>query len=495
MPRTPAAESCRIRLLRALHGRSLEDAFRRPEVRRDLLAEATEDRPDALITREQFDHVDRQIARKCDVVRSRRLSTGPRAAPRGLFTSDQKAIIVPGFLGSELSDVAGGHGLIWISPRSFFGDLLGYLRLAPYDDSVGDQDLHSDEVQIAATGALPLGYGPLRLGLSLSQDVEYFPVDWRRDLEIISGNLAERIRSQAGGRWEAIHVIAHSQGALVARRALQMLSQDDDPALAKLGKLVLIGPANYGTFAAALAIGGGQVPPWFLRILPAPTPADFQAILASMSGLYQLLPWDSSRIPWLAAHDLKDPDEIWKGRAETARLNRFVNWGAAIDTSFHDANTLVILGDLGFTTPGGVTNVGGVVVPEPGYFMAGDGTIPHACAVLPGAVTRQLQLGEHATLPLSPLVIATVAGYLDENPLIPLDTVSSDPGDYLDRRELVSPRGLAPRAAAPANALPAGADGAQGDAAMGRLIDLLAGGATRSGSKVRIIIEVEPGDR
>ena len=70
--------------------------------------------------------------------------------------------------------------------------------------------------------------------------------------------MAGLIRDRANRRFRPLHIIAHSQGTMVARRAVQQVGEDLARQL--VNNLVLLGPATAGTFAAAFAIAGSLQP-------------------------------------------------------------------------------------------------------------------------------------------------------------------------------------------------------------------------------------------
>lgn len=366
-----------------------------------------------------------------------------RVAPRALFSTDQ-VVIVPGFLASALGDaVPDGHGLIWIDPLLYFREELSKLQLAPYDGRERDLD---PRVRVGAVGSLPYLYDVLRLALEVRRyTVEVFPVDWRKDLEIAAGLLAARLRALASGSRRPIHLIAHSQGALVARRAVQLLGRREARWIVR--HLILLGPANFGSFSAAFALAGNHSLLPVVRRFAKDPPRGFQPVLASMSGVYQLLPFDRDRTPWLADHDYGVP-AFWKRPIDEDRLARFYGWARAIDSSFLDDVTAVILGDnSGSPTTGGVGYSGSTLVDVPDFNLPGDGTVTHSCSVLPGVRTYLAPGTEHSMLATYRSVIDAVRDLLVDRG-VGLQQVSSDPADHL--QPLVGQaRGLAAPAARP----------------------------------------------
>src|SRR5262249_22698415 len=162
--------------------------------------------------------------------------------------------------------------------------------------------------------------------------------------------------------------------------------------------LVLLGPANFGSFSAALAIAGTHSLLDPLRRFTVAPAAGFQTVLASMTGLYQLLPWDEGRTPSLATGPLGHA-AFWQVPVDADRLQRFFRWGGAIDTTFFNDRTTVILGDnSGRPTTGGVRFEEGTLLPAADQGMDGDGTVPHSCSVLPGTRTFLARGTEHSRL-------------------------------------------------------------------------------------------------
>jgi hypothetical protein len=393
------------RLLVELQKLSLVSAYLDPVLRQDLEAEATDpDLPDAarLVRTDMLHHVEQLLAdpeRRPDLVSE---APGVSARSLSLFFSTDLVVVVPGFLGSTLSDVTrGGFGLIWVNPVVAFRDRLGLLQLAPYSDPEKDLD---PRVDIEPTGVLPIIYDLLRVDLEPRRySVSLFPVDWRKDLETAAAGLRDRLGELIDGSTRPIHLIAHSQGAMVARRALQLLRQDlgEEAVLDRLRNLVLLGPANRGSFSAAFAVAGNhdmirQISPYIVS-----PEQGFGPLLQSMSGVYQLLPWDSGRLPVLdqPGHRIGRAD-FWPA-VDADRLKRFYGWAKTIDTDFFNDRTVVVLGDN--YAAGEATTVAGVGFTD-GELKAthvshGDGTVPDCCAYLEGVATYRARNTEHMRLP------------------------------------------------------------------------------------------------
>jgi pimeloyl-ACP methyl ester carboxylesterase len=476
----------RRRLVEELQGRRLDEAYQIPSIRADLEQEAVSPSPDRLVTADQLAQLRELIAERDQATEA--------LAPEAFFSTDQ-VVVVPGFMGSSLSDVSpNGLGLIWITPAIALFDRLSNLRLS----SLGAGDTESDAspaVKIAATRALPVLYDLLTLDLEIRRyTTSVFPVDWRRDVEPTANRLAQRLKSLVP-QGLPIHLIAHSQGALVARRALQVLRESgDNTTLDQIKNLVLLGPANYGTFSAAFALAGSHSFLETLRRLAVTPPTGFQPVLATMSGLYQLVPFDASRIPWLSNNPL-GKTASWPAPVDAARLRRFFGWAENVDTTFFKSKTTVILGDNnGKPTPGGVKTANGLLVPDPEFGLSGDGTVPHSCSVLPGASTFLALNTEHMMLPTYRSVIGAVRDLLaGRTPS--LKPVSSDPSNYLtpmlEREGVQIAEGVAEGVEAiPAPIAAAGAAIAQ--SALEPLLRSLASAANETQTRIRLSVVAEP---
>ena len=428
----------RLRLMAEAQGRPLDEAYLHQSIRADFEAEAAEPDPDALLTPGMLGHLRELMAEKAAMESGEeRESFGPNsfssaAAGPELFCSTDAVVIVPGFLSSALGDSGDrGLGLIWLSPAALASNLLGALQLGPYDGKEADLD---PQVRVVPTGPLPIFYDLLRLALEVRRyTTEIFAVDWRKDMELAARRLASRLRVLGSGA-RPVHLVAHSQGALVARRAVQLLGPVEAGSIVR--NLVLLGPANFGSFSAALALGGGHRLLSLARKLAVEPPQGFQQVLASMTGLYQLLPWDDSRVPWLRGNSL-GRSRFWRGGADFTRLDKFHGWGRGIDASFLDGRTALILGDNhGSPTVGAVAYEGMTLREEPGHGLAGDGTVPHSCAVLPGVRTYLAAGTEHSMLATSRGVIDAVLDLLAGRP-VRLPEIPSDPAAHLEPSEEV----------------------------------------------------------
>jgi hypothetical protein len=328
----------------------------------------------------------------------------------GLFFSTDDVLIVPGFMGCSLRDVGGQHGLIWINPSLLINaGQLDALKLSGFKKGIPDQDSEPG-VKIESNGAIPAIYDLLAADLNLRRyDAQVFSFDWRKDIERSAMHLADRVRERLGRKPRPLHLIAHSQGTIVARRAIQMLGAEQARRL--VNNLVLLGPATFGTFSAALALAGTHESLSAVRKFGVELPEDFKSVLQSFTGLYQLLPWDKNLFPnGFDPGLLKSEDFKQKTGSEPDRLGYGFGWAKLVDTTFFNDRTTIILGDQ--KTIGAVGFDASNRLVARGELVDGDGTVPDFLARLPGVRTFRAAGADHMTLPMHLGVMAAVRSIL-----------------------------------------------------------------------------------
>ena len=340
-----------------------------------------------------------------------------------LFRSRREVIVVPGFMASQLSDEKPRvHGLVWIDPLR--PSAMADLRLAAFESLVPEVEANS-AVKIVAHDP-PTGlYTNLFYNLRWYDcGVEFHPVDWRKDLEVAAYGLVQRILENRRNSTKPLFLAAHSQGALVARRALQMLGPE--AARRMVQHVLLLGPANAGTFSAVLAVSGAHS---FLDLAKTlhrdPGPAFLEA-LKTFTGLYQLFPYNRSYVgaeadrftlPFLEQHDVQQLD-YWSGlgvAVDETRLKTFEKWSYNIDTGFFADRMTILLGDD--TTTGGVKKDGDKLMADEALNTAGDGTVPDAMARLPDVVAYRVTGATHMWLGMNPTVVEAATSVILNRPL------------------------------------------------------------------------------
>lgn len=351
----------------------------------------------------------------------------------GLF-SNKDVFIVPGFMGSELRD--GSLGLIWINPLDL--SKLAMLKLAQYEEGQPDHDA-SAGVAIQPDDPPPLIYTNLHWKLELNRcQTTYFPVDWRKNLEESAERLANQLVARSNANQRPIYVVAHSQGALVARRAIEILGQDVARQVVK--HLVMIGPANRGTFSALFAIAGSHESIEMAKKYFLNPPPEFITALQSMNGVYQLLPLkpdDPNILPYLRDNDISQV-AYWQRfniAVDATRLAKFYGWARRIKTDFFSDRMTIILGDQ--KTAGGAKlgkNRAGqdVLVPDEQFNVSGDGTVPDVLAILSHVRTYRAEGASHMWMGMNPDVVEAVAAVIVDR-AITADVVESGGMGFADR--------------------------------------------------------------
>jgi hypothetical protein len=404
------------RILAGFRGRSLLQAIADPALRQDMEEEARSTTLDRLVTPDL-------VAVANAASRARQVS--PRLS---LFAPVADVIVLPGLLASQLTDTSGGNGLIWINPTLIFNsNPLLALGLKPNNI---DQD-STPGVSIQPDGAIPVVYAGLRAVLELNRfHVVEFGFDWRKNFDESAEQLADVIRDRANQPSRPLHLVAHSQGSLVARGALQLLGQDRG--LQLVNSLILLGPATAGSFSAATGIAGDNQLLNTAQEVGITPPPGFTQVLQSMSGLYQLLPWRTDpvdgaspdpAIQWVQEHPEFHTPAFWAASGVDAdRLNVLFGSAAGIDSSYLNGRTSIILGDQ--PTAGGVKWVPDTTMPggmrldnDDAFATTGDGTVPDSMALVAG-VTQVFKApgAEHSMLPATLSVITAVLDILQGIP-------------------------------------------------------------------------------
>jgi pimeloyl-ACP methyl ester carboxylesterase len=303
------------------------------------------------------------------LVRLARTAHRTRAGP-----ADQPAtIIIPGIMGSLLGQPRRPHlptDILWLDPID-----IGFGRLT--------------ELTVPGTGRVrPYGvvlYSYLRLKLHLraaGMRPVFHPYDWRLGIDLLGRELAERLRAE---RSASVALVGHSMGAIVGRAALSF------PGGEKVERLVMLGAPNFGSFAPVQALRGCcSVVRRIAQLDAHHTPEALARIFNTFPSLYHLLPTaeHSGSIDLLdpGAWPRSGPQPVPELLESARRLQRLL--------AAPDERCANIIG-VGQETVTAVARRGDQFV----YTVTrhGDGTVPVACAYLPGA--RNV----HAAVPHSEL--------------------------------------------------------------------------------------------
>lgn len=298
-----------------------------------------------------------------------------------LIQSSDDVFIIPGFFASGLRDVE--SGVIWLNAKLLDeGDSL--LKLSLEDDK------QRKGGKIEAVGAIPATVELLRIYLSFWRyEPKVFTFDWRKSLESAAKSLADRIRARISRPYRPLHLVAHSLGAVVARRALQLLGTDYSRRL--VNNLVLLGPLTRGSCSPAQVLAGDPDQIDLLRMYGIKPPEGFGRVLQSFTALYQLLPFDDEA----TLRSLRKFNGV-----DGHQLRLGMNWAGSVDTQFFDDRTTIILGQK--ATPNKLKYRKGRL--EVAEEDDGDGVVTDSRARLKDVRTYRLINGEHSRLLLYPEV-------------------------------------------------------------------------------------------
>jgi len=309
-----------------------------------------------------------------------------RAHRAPLLKDAPQVLIVPGIMGSQLGLRRAAplpNDILWLDPIDIQQGRLSLLRVGA-------------GASIVALG--PVLYSHLRLKLALRARgfiAAFHDYDWRLSVADLGRSLAERLANS--GRTA---LVAHSMGGLVARAALAQ------PGGARVERVILLGTPNRGSFAAVQALRGTYAVVRKLARLAAQPSAEALSseVFSSFPSLYDMLPSGSWRgsgnfldaAAWPHSGPRPRPELLEQARATHALL------------APPDERLAVIVG-VGQETVTAAAARGDDFV----YTLTrhGDGTVPAASAVLPGASCAFARVA-HSDLTRDPAVAAAVVDFL-----------------------------------------------------------------------------------
>jgi hypothetical protein len=425
-----------IRILKALQGRELQDAYlHNASLREDLTREAAfgeRNEADAVVFPEDLTFAKEQLLITLEKLRddlkrrSQTLTSGlgftSGSAPEAQNAGKGSVIIVPGGGATELSDIGpdSPEGIwiwLWALMRGRFYDL----PLCKYAGPDVEEELFAPSVLIDAEPPFPPLYASLASCLIADGWATYlFPYDWRKDVDnpANAGSLIKLIECLAK-QGSPVNLVTHSQGGVVTRKALSDMIKDDDAYVKSiLGRVVQLGPANHGAFVMSFLAAGsfGQVP--VVRRFQGFNALRAQRVTKTFTAFYQIMPSDPNLVPSLCSADVRDP-AFWNGllnrRIDFDRLNRAfprggTPWAQTIDTEEISDRITVIVGSVtSELTPGGVRfDALGRLVVDHHYDLPGDGWVPDILAILATSSAYRATRVGHIRLPMVPKVIEGV---------------------------------------------------------------------------------------
>jgi CHAT domain-containing protein len=291
-----------------------------------------------------------------------RLAREARKTP--LRRDSTRVFVLPGIMGSQLGShrrVPLPNDVLWLDPVDIaFGKLMTL-------EMPGNGHIVSLGVVL---------YTNLKLKLFLRAagfDPVFHHYDWRLGVDELGVQFAERVRSEPAGK---IAIVAHSMGGLVARAALAL------PGMERVERFVMLGTPNFGSYAPVQALRGTYAVVRKLARLDLRHSAETLSdkVFSTFPSLYHLLPPTGHS----GATDLFDPSQ-WPRFGPRPRVD-LLESARAIERMLAppDDRFAVIVGVNQETVTSVDRQHDDFVYTITRY---GDGTVPTACAVLPGART------------------------------------------------------------------------------------------------------------
>ena len=215
------------------------------------------------------------------------LATLAQRAARASLRPVPPVYVLPGIMGTQLGRARAAPlpaDLLWIDPQDIIAGRLTALRL--HDAAAGQA-----APALVTLGAIPFTYLALQLRLRAAGfNVIVHAYDWRLDLARLAAEFAARVRADGA---DAVTIVAHSMGGLVARASLAL------PGMQCVQRLVSLGVPHRGACGAVQALRGTYPVVRRLAALDRLHDAETLAtqVFHGFPSLYQLLPPRSTTVP------------------------------------------------------------------------------------------------------------------------------------------------------------------------------------------------------
>lgn len=194
-----------------------------------------------------------------------------------------EVILVPGWAGSHLLDVAGVGTRRWLSPETFRDETLAS-ELGLSADGTAD----ADGCRMVADGVVQWMYlAAVTAWRARGFIVHEFAYDWRRSVasnaDRLDGFIRDRIVERPGAR---LALVAHSFGGLIAAAWAARNPERVD----RVQRAVLVGVPLGGAMTAVECAAGGDALAKKLELVTASVRGEFARVLGSCPGALDVLP-------------------------------------------------------------------------------------------------------------------------------------------------------------------------------------------------------------
>jgi len=309
-----------------------------------------------------------------------------RAARTPIPSDAPRVFIVPGIMGSQLGLARRAplpHDILWLDPIDIAAGRLRYLKPAPGDG-------------VVALGVVLYTYLRLKLYLRAAGfDPLFHDYDWRLGIDVLADALAERLSLEPAKR---LMLVAHSMGGLISRAALARTD--------RVERVILLGTPNFGSYAPVQALRGTYAVVRKIARLNHEHSAEWLAekVFNSFPSLYQLLPAQGHS----AGVDLFDLAQ-WPQSGPRPCADLLLKARSFASTLAPADERFVIVAGVNQET------VTAIELRRDDFVYTitrnGDGTVPTANALLPGARTY-FTSAAHSELTRDPDVARAVADVL-----------------------------------------------------------------------------------
>ena len=293
-----------------------------------------------------------------------------------------RVLVLPGIMGSKLGSK---NDLLWIDPIDVIRGKLTKLAL-------------NGSSKYGPQGVILLAYLKMKLRLKIAGfDADFYDFDWRKSIVDLGKELAAHVKTQSA---DSVSIVAHSMGGLVTRAALK-----HDTKL-KLGRLVMLGTPNFGSFVPVEAFRATydivrKVGAIDLKNSPEELA---EKVFKTFPGLHEMLPSPQR----YTAVDLYDAAS-WPNDAPVPR-QAMLDAAKRAQSELADADSrFYLIAGVNQETTTGVAVKNGTFEYE--ISREGDETVPLAFALLPGATTYYVE-ESHGSLPNNNLVASAVIDIL-----------------------------------------------------------------------------------
>lgn len=335
---------------------------------------------------------------------------------RGEAPQDAPVVfVIPGLMATHLKR---NDARIWLDIGALADGKLADLALTREKDGDG----------VIAEEVVAANYQALLDFLGKRFQIVTFPYDWRHSVltegERLAVEVEAELRRLDGDR--PVHLLAHSQGGLVARAMIAQHPDTWKQITRRGGQLVMLGTPNLGTYTALQLLTGQAPAAQMLQMLDPAGDADAIArIMRTFPGLIEMLPDVVESNIWDVAWWDKHATIAFEERSAFAKLLRDAKQSRATLAGAIDVEHMRYVAGTAAETLTGVRIDGETLIYQ--ATAAGDGVVPHRLGLLDGVPTWYMDAA-HGDLANYQKAFAAIADLLENGTTNMLHSSSSTRG-------------------------------------------------------------------